>query len=74
MLRTKIIGAKYWDASGKNGKENLKNPYAPSLIRTPAKITEPAVGAWTWACGNQVWNGKTGTLIANPINIKQKKR
>ena len=27
--------------------ENLKNPYVPSFSRTPAKITDPAVGAST---------------------------
>ena len=26
------------------------------------------VGASTWASGNQVWNGKTGTLMAKPMN------
>ena len=29
-----------------------------------ARITEPAVGASTWASGSQVWNGNIGTLIA----------
>ena len=41
-------------------------PYVPIFSRTPARITEPAVGASTWASGNQVWNGNIGTLIANP--------
>src|SRR3989339_673576 len=27
-----------------------------------------AVGASVWASGNQVWNGKAGTLMANAIN------
>ena len=27
-------------------------------------MTEPAVGASTWASGSQVWNGNIGTLIA----------
>jgi hypothetical protein len=44
-LNTKIVSAKYCEASGKNGKEKRKNPKAPSLIKMPAKITEPAVGA-----------------------------
>jgi len=43
---------------------NLKNPYVPIFKRTPARITLPAVGASTCASGNQVWNGKSGTLIA----------
>ena len=27
-------------------------------------MTEPAVGASTWASGSQVWNGNIGILIA----------
>ncbi len=27
-------------------------------------MTEPAVGASTWASGSQVWNGNIGTLMA----------
>ena len=40
------------------------NPYAPSFSMIAARITEPAVGASTWASGSQVWNGNIGTLIA----------
>src|SRR4029450_6848480 len=29
-----------------------------------ARITEPAVGASTWASGSQVWNGNIGPLMA----------
>src|SRR5882757_9122075 len=50
--------------SGKNGKAKRTNPYVPIFRRTPARITEPAVGASTWASGNQVWNGNIGTLMA----------
>ena len=32
---------------------------------TPASTTEPAVGASVWASGSQVWNGTSGSLIAN---------
>ena len=28
-------------------------------------MTEPAVGASTWASGSQVWTGHIGTLTAN---------
>ena len=38
----------------------------PIFSSTPARMTEPAVGASTWASGSQVWNGNIGTLIANP--------
>ena len=30
----------------------------------PARMTDPAVGASTWASGSQVWNGNIGILIA----------
>ena len=43
-------------------------PYVPIFNKTPANITEIAVGASTWAKGNHVWKGKTGTLIAKPMN------
>ena len=36
----------------------------PNFSSTPARITEPPVGASTWASGSQVWSGKIGTLIA----------
>ena len=38
----------------------------PIFRRTPARITDPAVGACTCASGSQVWNGNIGTLIAKP--------
>ncbi len=31
---------------------------------TPARMTEPAVGAWVWAWGSQVCSGKIGTFTA----------
>ena len=34
---------------------------------TPAKITEPAVGACVWASGSHVCSGKTGTFTANAM-------
>src|SRR6202158_4780578 len=61
-------------ASGQSGGENRRNPYVPILRRTPARMTEPAVGASTWASGSHVWNGNIGTLIAkatkNPRNSR----
>src|SRR5919109_2626878 len=62
----KISGPNVIVASGKSGRQNLKNPYVPIFSSTPARITEPAVGASTWASGSHVWNGNIGTLIANP--------
>src|SRR5271157_3635316 len=53
--------------AGKNGREKRTNPYVPIFSKTPARITDPAVGASTCASGSQVWNGNIGTLMANPI-------
>ena len=39
----------------------------PSFSITPARITEPAVGAWVWASGSHVCSGKIGTLTANAM-------
>ena len=36
----------------------------PNLSSTPARITDPAVGASVWASGSQVWSGKIGTFTA----------
>ncbi len=49
-----IMGEKYWEAAGKSVHENLKKPYPPNLSSTPANRTDPATGASTWACGNQI--------------------
>src|SRR5215467_10526947 len=54
------------ETAGKSGSEKRRNPYVPIFSNTPARITEPAVGASTWASGSQVWNGNMGTLIAKP--------
>src|SRR5271165_1611907 len=54
------------ETAGKNGREKRIRPYVPIFSRTPARITEPAVGASTCASGSQVWNGNIGTLMANP--------
>ena len=51
---------------GKNGSEKRMKPYVPIFSRTPARMTEPAVGASTCASGSQVWNGNIGTLMAKP--------
>src|SRR5665811_2091521 len=61
-LRTQGVIA----TAGKNGSEKRRKPYVPIFNRTPARITEPAVGASTCASGSQVWNGNIGTLMANP--------
>src|ERR1700726_589941 len=63
--RTMMIQRYFTVASGNIGTENRKNPYVPIFNRTPARMTEPAVGASVCASGNQVWNGNIGTLMAN---------
>src|SRR2546428_12293540 len=68
MMESTIIQLRtfVWvSTSGKNGKEKRMKPYVPIFSRTPARITEPAVGASTCASGSQVWNGNIGTLMAN---------
>src|SRR5713226_4276173 len=59
-------------ACGSIGSEKRTKPYVPIFSRTPAKITEPAVGASVCASGSQVWNGNIGTLMANAKNNPQK--
>ena len=39
----------------------------PSFSMTPARMTEPAVGAWVWAWGSHVCSGKIGTFTANAM-------
>ena len=51
-------------SDGNSDSEKRMNPYVPIFSSTPAKITEPAVGASVCASGSQVWNGNMGTLIA----------
>ena len=43
---------------------NLIIPYVPNFNNTPAKITDPAVGASTCASGNQICTGNIGTFTA----------
>src|SRR5438477_12847824 len=62
----------FFAVSGSSGSEKRRNPYVPIFRRTLARITEPAVGASTWASGSQVWKGNIGTLIAKPTKKAQK--
>src|ERR1700737_327693 len=65
---TSIIVTILWRAVGSvgsSGNEKRMNPYVPIFSKTPARMTEPAVGASVCASGSQVWNGNIGTLIAN---------
>ena len=59
-----MYGASIKVAAGVIGRQNRSMPYVPIFKRTEARITEPAVGASTWAAGSQVWTGNMGTLMA----------
>ncbi len=67
-----IIGARWAEANGSMGIENRRNPYAPIFSSTPARMTEPAVGASTCASGSQVWTGHIGTFTANEAKNARK--
>src|SRR5574340_176671 len=57
---------------GNRGSEKRIKPYVPIFSKTPARITEPAVGASVCASGSQVWNGNIGTLMAKAKKNPQK--
>ena len=59
-----MIGSASCAASGKSGMAKRRKPYVPIFSSTPARMTEPPVGASVCASGNQVCNGNIGTLIA----------
>src|SRR5207302_7355274 len=67
-----MIRARMAVSAGNSGSEKRMKPYVPIFKRTPARITEPAVGASVCASGSQVWNGNIGTLIANAKKKPQK--
>src|SRR5579859_8005755 len=58
------MGAKPRLACGNKGRQKRNIPYVPIFKSTPARMTEPATGASTWASGSQVWNGNMGTFMA----------
>src|SRR6266566_4821565 len=47
---------------------NRISPYPPSFRRTPAKMTEPPVGASTWASGSHVCNGHVGSFVPKAMS------
>src|SRR5512135_762916 len=62
-----MAGVQAIAASGKNVSEKRRKPYAPILMRIPARMMLPAVGASTCASGSQVWTGNIGTLTAKAV-------
>ena len=69
-----MYGAILCAASGNSGTQKRRIPYVPSFSITPARITEPAVGASVCASGSQVCSGKSGTLIAKARKNAPKSR
>src|SRR5690606_33853216 len=61
---TPTIGASAAAPSGTTPTTRI-SPYVPSLSSTPARITDPTVGASVWASGSQVCNGHSGLFTAN---------
>ena len=49
-------------------------PYPAIFKSMAAKITDPAVGASTWASGNQVWKGHIGNITANELKNANKSK
>src|SRR5918992_6010528 len=60
----KMNGAKSAEACGNIGSEKRRKPYPPIFRRIAARMTEPAVGASTWASGSQVCTGHIGIFTA----------
>ena len=70
MPKVIATGANCAEAFGNKGMTKRNKPNAAVLIKIPAKSTEPAVGAWAWASGNQPCKGNIGSLTAKPIKSK----
>lgn len=59
------LGVKYTLALGNLLLSTRIIPYVPNFNKIPALITDPPVGASTWASGNQICTGTIGTFTAN---------
>src|SRR5579885_670194 len=60
-----ISGVNVTEALANIGTENRRKPYPPIFSSTPARMTDPAVGASTCASGSHVCTGHIGILTAN---------
>jgi len=58
------LGVKYTVAVGNLPLSLRIIPYVPNFNKTPARITDPPVGASTCASGNQICTGTIGTFTA----------
>ena len=70
--RTETNVAKWIEACGNMLRLNRSSPYVPTLSKTPARSTEPAVGASVCASGSQVCSGNSGTFTANATKNARK--
>src|SRR5262245_23515765 len=68
-----ITGRASRAACGNSGTAYRQKPYVPIFSITPARMMDPATGAWTCASGNQVCTGNIGTLMAK-ASAKAKNR
>ena len=71
-IRQSCPSYRHWgklaEAFGNNGMTKRNKANAAVLkIKIPIKSTEPAVGAWAWASGNNHAKGNIGNLTAKPI-------
>lgn len=62
-------GANVCIPPGAIGSTIRTNPYVPIFSSTPARRTEPTVGAAVWASGSQLCSGHIGVFTARPIPI-----
>ena len=63
--RTASQGASLQGCLREEGQVEAQKTVGAHFQQDAARITEPAVGASTWASGSQVCNGNIGTLMAN---------
>jgi hypothetical protein len=52
------------------GIASCSRPYVPSFSSTPARMTEPAVGASVCASGSHVCTGNSGTFTRKPAGTR----
>jgi len=59
-----VRGRERREADGKKKMRTVReSPYPPNFRRMAAKIIDPAMGASTWALGNQRWKPYIGIFM-----------
>ena len=76
LIAPRIAATQYtsWAPCGSIWTFTRIRAYPPSFRRTPARITDPPVGASTWASGSHVWRGHVGSFVANPARRAMNRR